>query len=258
MLATLWARTRIDDLMSQDFNGAQRGAMKAGFETDASRKLGLEYRLMTQFTSFVAVEEMIVTDGGKPRRIDVPVEVPEGVNRSAIFGEREETKAYGLLQSTNTLYRNPSAPPPRVRPVGDPKPSVAGNGAGAGISSGRQSNNIIVDDVSAVKTMSPDEQKRVALQSKLHPAVLAVVDRLKARNAVAGADEGTFIHNGKADLQIWFVDKSDEAMARLKELGFEIVLDPKTAKMVIGRLPIEKLAALADMKSIRYVAPQAK
>jgi len=42
----------------------------------------------------------------------------------------------------------------------------------------------------------------------------------------------------------------------LKELGFEIILNPKTAKMVIGRLPIEKLAALADMPSIRYVAPQ--
>jgi hypothetical protein len=25
---------------------------------------------------------MIVTDGGQPRRIDVPVEVPEGVNRA--------------------------------------------------------------------------------------------------------------------------------------------------------------------------------
>jgi hypothetical protein len=45
-------------------------------------------------------------------------------------------------------------------------------------------------------------------------------------------------------------------MAKLKELGFEVILDPKTARMVIGRLPIEKLAALADLKSIRYVAPQ--
>jgi hypothetical protein len=45
-------------------------------------------------------------------------------------------------------------------------------------------------------------------------------------------------------------------MAKLKEMGFEIVLDPKTAKMVIGRLPIEKLAALADLKFVRYVGPQ--
>ncbi|HLF83207.1 MAG TPA: hypothetical protein VI837_03435 [Blastocatellia bacterium] len=44
-------------------------------------------------------------------------------------------------------------------------------------------------------------------------------------------------------------------MAQLKQLGFEVVLDPKTAKMIIGRLPIEKLAALVELKSVRYVAP---
>src|SRR6266446_2961159 len=86
VLATLWARTRIDDLMSQDFKGAQQGAMKDDVK-QAITQLGLDYRLMTQFTSFVAVEEMIVTDGGQPRRIDVPVEVPEGVNRAMVFGQ---------------------------------------------------------------------------------------------------------------------------------------------------------------------------
>jgi len=63
-------------------------------------------------------------------------------------------------------------------------------------------------------------------------------------------------HSGKAEVQIWLTDKSDETMHRLKELGFEVVLDPKTAKMVIGRLLIDKLAALAELKSVRYVAPQ--
>src|SRR6266446_2588876 len=86
VLATLWARTRIDDLMSQDFKGAQQGAMKDDVQ-QAITQLGLDYRLMTQFTSFVAVEEMVVTDGGQPRRIDVPVEVPEGVNRAMVFGQ---------------------------------------------------------------------------------------------------------------------------------------------------------------------------
>src|SRR5438552_9363819 len=90
VLATLWARTRVDDLMSQDFNGAQRGTMKDDMKQSII-KLGLDYRLMTQFTSFVAVEEMIVTDGGQPRRIDVPVEVPEGVNRQMVYGGESET-----------------------------------------------------------------------------------------------------------------------------------------------------------------------
>jgi hypothetical protein len=86
--------------------------------------------------------------------------------------------------------------------------------------------------------------------------VLAVIDRLKAKKNIAGADESKFIHSGKAELQIWLTDKTEEAMAKLKELGFELVLDPKTAKLVIGRLPIEKLPQLAELKFVRFVAPQ--
>src|SRR5882672_7184338 len=96
VLATLWARTRVDDLMSQDFKGAQRGTMQDDVK-QAITQLGLDYRLMTQFTSFVAVEEMIVTDGGQPRRIDVPVEVPEGVNRAAVFGQETERDSFGYV-----------------------------------------------------------------------------------------------------------------------------------------------------------------
>ena len=94
------------------------------------------------------------------------------------------------------------------------------------------------------------------LQAKFHPAVLAVIDRLKDKKLSPSPDEAKFIHNGKAEIQIWLTDKSDETMHRLKELGFEVVLDPKTAKLIIGRLPFEKLAALAELKSVRYVAPQ--
>src|SRR5215468_4691090 len=86
VLATLWARTRIDDLMSQDYAGIQNRSAKPEVQ-EAITQLGLEYRLMTQFTSFVAVEEMTVTEGGQPRRIDVPVEMPEGVSFEGVFGQ---------------------------------------------------------------------------------------------------------------------------------------------------------------------------
>ena len=114
-----------------------------------------------------------------------------------------------------------------------------------------------MDDRSeTLRTLSPEEQKRVALQSRFHPSVLAVIERLKGGKLNASPDEARFIHNGKAEIQIWLTDKSAETLAKLKELGFEVVLDPKTAKLVIGRLPIEKLAALGELKSVRYVAPQ--
>jgi Ca-activated chloride channel family protein len=77
-LATLWARRRIDDLMGQSRSDVR----------DAVTQLGLEYNLMTQFTSFVAVEETVVIEGGKPRRVDVPVEMPHGMSYEGVFGER--------------------------------------------------------------------------------------------------------------------------------------------------------------------------
>ncbi|HEV8587777.1 MAG TPA: hypothetical protein VGQ72_02800, partial [Pyrinomonadaceae bacterium] len=145
----------------------------------------------------------------------------------------------------------------------------AGGGPGAGTGSAvapspspaspKSGNNTFVDGLSeadAVRKLSPEEQKRADLQSKMHPSVLAVIDRLKDPKVAASADEAKFIRNGKAELQIWLTDKSEETMAKLKEIGFEVVLDPKSAKLVIGRLPIEKLAALAELKFVRYVAPQ--
>jgi Ca-activated chloride channel family protein len=96
VLATLWARRRVEDFMSQDYTGAQRGQMRDDLR-EAVTNLGLEYGLMTQFTSFVAVEEMTLTDGGEPRRIEVPVELPEGM------AEQSPLNQSGYFQpSTNT------------------------------------------------------------------------------------------------------------------------------------------------------------
>src|SRR5215468_7956029 len=102
-LATLWARTRIDDLMSQNYAGMQNGNTKPDVR-EAITQLGLEYRLMTQFTSFVAVEEMTVTDGGQPRRIDVPVEMPEGVSHEGVFGD-ENSQQFGQRAKDNPFER---------------------------------------------------------------------------------------------------------------------------------------------------------
>ena len=102
VLATLWARTKIADLMAQDYNGIQQGSPKPKVR-EAITQLGLDYRLMTQFTSFVAVEELIITEGGQPRRIEVPVELPEGISYEGVFG-RDEQPAMGFrsgaMQST--------------------------------------------------------------------------------------------------------------------------------------------------------------
>jgi Ca-activated chloride channel family protein len=76
-LASLWARTRIDDLTAQDYGGLQTGNVKKDVEEEITR-LGLDYRLMTQFTSFIAVDEVVTAPGEAPQRVAVPVAAPNG------------------------------------------------------------------------------------------------------------------------------------------------------------------------------------
>ena len=75
VLATLWARQKIDELLGQDMAGAQAGSMRKEPREEITR-LGLEFKLMTQFTSFVAVDPVIFTPGGEPRPVEVSVESP--------------------------------------------------------------------------------------------------------------------------------------------------------------------------------------
>jgi hypothetical protein len=114
----------------------------------------------------------------------------------------------------------------------------------------------VADEAAFIRKLSPAEQKRADMQSKLHPSLLAIVDRLKDPKLPASADEAKFVRDGKAELQIWLTEKSEATLAKLKALGFEVVLDPKSSRLVIGRLSIDKLAALAEMAEVRYVAPQ--
>jgi len=262
VLASLWARARIDDLMSRDYNGAQQGVMKDGLQEQITQ-IGLNYRLMTQFTSFVAVEEMIVTDGGQPRRIDVPVEVPEGVSRQGVFGREEKEQFAGkkyayaptpMMQSVSVVPRTngPPSPPPSKVKVANANRSGGGGSGGSG-----RAMNMSVDGVDVdARTLSPEELKQAALRARFSPVVFAVIDRLKKKNPQPAADEAKFVRDGKAEIQIWLTSKSPEVMEELKKLGFEIILDPKSATMVIGRIQIEKLAALGELKFVRYVAPQ--
>jgi hypothetical protein len=293
VLATLWARTRIDELMSQDYAGIQSGTPRDDMR-EAITQLGLNFRLMTQFTSFVAVEEMTITDGGEPRRVEVPVELPAGVRHEGVTRgvndlrlgvggafsvsaaasemvvvtsnesviDREKSQISTTYTPRSSAW--PSPPPPQPPPPPKAKPSkspgkgsgsVGGIGSGSGSGVGPGADGGIGRGSGYNKPLSLEEQKRQGLLAKLNPSIAAVIERLKNRNAQPSADEARFVRNGKAEIQVWLADKSPETLAQLKELGFEVVLDPKTAKMIIGRVSIEQLAALAELKPVRYIAP---
>jgi Ca-activated chloride channel homolog len=111
-LAGFWARRRIDALMSQDWLGLQQGGMKPELKEQITQ-LGLDYRLMTQFTSFVAVEDRIVTKDGQPQRVEVPVEMPEGVSHEGVFGDQKQYDLYQAGIVGGVASRQLASLPPR-------------------------------------------------------------------------------------------------------------------------------------------------
>jgi Ca-activated chloride channel family protein len=107
VIATLWARTRIDDLTKKDYKGVADGNALAEVQQTITN-IGLEYRLLTQFTSFVAVEERIVNQNGQPTRVEVPVELPQGVNRQTTLGEAMKSLPLTVLRRRSILVRRRS------------------------------------------------------------------------------------------------------------------------------------------------------
>jgi riboflavin biosynthesis pyrimidine reductase len=81
---------------------------------------------------------------------------------------------------------------------------------------------------------------------------------VKTKNPIPAPEEAAFVTGGKAELQIWMTDKNDEALAALKELGVEVIADPKTSRLLIARVAVEKLEALGQSKWVKYVAPSTK
>jgi Ca-activated chloride channel family protein len=73
----IWARSKIKDLMNQERLGLEPAAIKQEIIATA-----IKYKLMSNYTSFVAVEELIANKNGETRTVIQPVETPLGVEMS--------------------------------------------------------------------------------------------------------------------------------------------------------------------------------
>jgi Ca-activated chloride channel family protein len=77
-LRYLWARTRIAEL--SDFGPAEPSAERI----EEITSLGLAYNLLTRYTSFVAVQEVVRRTTDDAANVDQPLPLPAGVADSAI------------------------------------------------------------------------------------------------------------------------------------------------------------------------------
>ncbi|MEA2697778.1 MAG: Ca-activated chloride channel [Myxococcales bacterium] len=130
-LRWLWARRWVETLDDERAMGAGQPA------EDAITTLGLDYHLLTAFTSFVAVDSQVVNAGGQGSTVRQPLPMPEGVSNLSVqaamgsgglaghaYLNKRAKRAVEEESSLENLARSPApaaAPPPMPSSMRAPK-----------------------------------------------------------------------------------------------------------------------------------------
>lgn len=221
-IATLWARAKVDDLMRQNWRAVAERRPDWNPQKEIV-SLALDYGLMTQYTSFVAVEKKVVNVGGKQRTVAVPVDMTDGVNLAP--------EADGLV---------------RTRSLAMPAPGAAGGGgfggrrgaaqAGAAGPPATLSARIGRSEDKAAEplrtpNLSPAEKRKNNYESKVDKAL---------RESKAA----------KVEVQVRLKNIDEKTLAKLKELGLSIEDQDEGLKIVFGTCDPKKLVELAQIEAV--------
>lgn len=162
-LATLWARTRVDELSM----GRLNAGAKNGEDLDKQiTGIGLEFGIMTKFTSFVAVEDRVANPNGAPARVEVPTVLPEGMDPKNADTPFRRLEVIGALQRPPAVTFGNS--PGGLTGGGVNVVTKSGTGTGSGSGTGTGSANAstvtvtgsasqVVNVTAAVDVTSDDE-----------------------------------------------------------------------------------------------------
>lgn len=234
-LASLWARAKVENLMDRDLLGMQRGQPDPGIK-EAIVGVGLEYRLLTKYTSFVAVQEEVVTEGGQPRTVEVPVEMPEGVSYEGVFGEGHGraggVQLYGQASSIAPQGLSKMARRSSPGPVAFSAPATA--------------------DVSGDAAEPREEfvSDRIAAM-KLAEALQGLAERLDHNGNYTSST--LKVKNGKLEVALYLQRIDRAVLKKLSDLGFVKTGEKTDKKLVTGTIAVDKLDDITRLSEVRYV-----
>jgi Ca-activated chloride channel family protein len=293
-IESLWARAKIEDLQSQDWIGAQTNNPVPNIQEQII-DVALTHNLMSQYTSFVAVEQRVVNVGGKQRTVDVPVELPEGISAEGIFGEAKN-KAGVATQSLGTSgktamysFTNSAAATPAVAlgvraaggtslahlpaiaaarsPMPTRPPAVAAKAAHGAVDSIERLTDVAADidgpialgkaeGVKALKQMKPAERTATLERVKMHSALWGLAAQVKAKGRNGTLHtKSVQVDNGRVEIQIVLNALPKDGLAQLKALGFTLDATLTPGRLLLGSVAVDKLDALAELAFVRRIDP---
>ncbi len=235
VLPSLWARQKIGWLMTQDMAGLQSGKFSDELKTEITN-LGIEYRLMTQFTSFVAVEEKVVNVGGKNITVAVPVEMPAGVSYEGVFGAQGDRGVKTHFAIGPTFGADTG--------IGGQVGQSSGGSVSAGVGYDLRRN--IGEFGSGPSTPA----------AKLAAPLRDLAGKVEKAVKPGEYSEGKLrVENYRVAVKIYLRNVKDETRAALQNLGFQKQWENETVVLLIGTIDVRKLDDLSKLESVTRIEP---
>ncbi len=219
-IASMWARAKVDDLMWQDLAGLQSGNFPEALREEIVQTA--LHGLMTQFTSFVAVEDRVVNEGGTRRTLSVPVEMPQGVRYDGIFGGA----AAGDAVAERAMRARASAY------------ALNANVARGGSPLGRSLATLSESD-------AKEERAPRAAPVRLAPELQALVE------GAPSPGRPVRVIDGRVEVKVLLRSTHAPSLRRLEAAGLR--LHQVAARYIVGSIDVAKLAALAELDGVERV-----
>jgi Ca-activated chloride channel homolog len=252
VLASLWARKKIGAIMAENWQGIQSGnppeELKQRLVT-----LGVDYSLVTQYTSFVAVEERVINEDGEVKRVEVPVEMPDGVSYDGVFGGQRRGQANAVagkslgyarsksdstwgVSNAETAQALPTPMPPAL-----PKPARK-----PGLKPSPQ----------PVETVADEDAAPVA-HPKLDPALHNLPAKL-TNGSYRSADSRVVVKNGVLEVFILLEEDSEAVLDALRAAGADVVSVRRGGRItVLAKVEAADLVKIASVTGVKKVTPPA-
>ena len=248
-LEKIWARRKVEDLMSQDWEGIQQGNSQHKAEII---DVGLKHSLATQYTSFVAVEEKTVISDGKPVRVEVPVELPEHVSPLAVGvvgGQLARQLSVAPLQTFAAVSAGASSETVEVTAeapmIETTQSQVTHTFSGQLLSPHADANGTGVID--ALKSRAAEQKALNKMNSELKSLVAC------SKKASAGKIEQCKLPaSGTVDVEVQLTSSEQHVMKLLEQAGLKIKSGSGTTT-VTGEIAIGQLETLAGLEQVKSV-----
>ena len=226
-LATLWARTRVDELSM----GRLNAGAKNGEDLDKQiTGIGLEFGIMTKFTSFVAVEDRVANPNGDPARVEVPNVLPEGMDPKNADTPFRRLEVIGALQRPPAVTFGNSPGGLTGGGINVVTKSGTGTGSGSGTGSANASTvtvtgsaSQVVNVTAAVDVTSDDEPVSTGSTKVASNVTTQQIQALpKGRNfssllilspgvALSGGAAGLMVDGASGSENVFVIDGSEVA-----------------------------------------------